>query len=83
MESRASSLRATIETLKRSQAAMGVGLRGDIQVSAGLMDRYLQNADSAINVGDADAARHYIDRAEPEIKKLERLFGRQINPQRP
>src|ERR1019366_8711397 len=27
MESRASSLRATIETLKRSQAAMGVGLR--------------------------------------------------------
>jgi hypothetical protein len=46
------------------------------------MDRYLQNADSAIGVGDADSARHYIDRAEPEIKKLERLFGREINPQR-
>jgi len=76
LETRASSMHDSLEAMKKSQAAMGVGLRSDLQLSAGLMDRHLGNAGTAIKAGDAEAAKQALDKAEPEIRKLEQTFGK-------
>jgi hypothetical protein len=73
---RASAIRSSLQNLQRSQAAAGVGLRGDMTESASLMNTYLDGAKSALEAGDAASARAFMDKGERQIERLEKFLGR-------
>ncbi len=74
--SRASTVRAQIANLERSQARMGVGLRPDMAAANQRMDFLMKEAAAALSAGDAEAARRNLDLAEREVEKLEKFLGR-------
>jgi serine/threonine-protein kinase len=76
LQTRAEGVRGSLDNLKRSQAASGLGLRGDMQNASNLMGTFLQGAVSALNAGDVAAARGFMDKAEANIDKLEKFLGR-------
>ena len=73
---RASGIRTSLQSLQRSQAASGMNLRGDMQAAANLMDTYLDGAQAALNAGDVAQARVFLDKAEPQVQKLEKFLNR-------
>ena len=73
---RAGSVRASLQTMQRSQAASGLNLRGDMQDAANLMNTYLSGADAAMNASDPTAARSFADKAEKQLEKLEKFLNR-------
>jgi len=76
LNTRASGIRTSLQTLQRSQAASGLNLRGDMQDAAGLMNSYLEGANAALNAGDAPATKGFMDKAERQIEKLEKFLNR-------
>jgi len=76
MSVRAGGIRTSLQSLQRSQAAGGMNLRGDIQATANLMNTYLEGAEAALNAGDVAQAKVFLDRAEPQVQKLEKFFNR-------
>ena len=73
---RASGIRTSLQSLQRSQAASGMSLRGDMQAAANLMKTYLDGAEAALNAGDVAQAKVFLDKAEPQIQKLEKFLNR-------
>jgi serine/threonine-protein kinase len=73
---RASGIRTSLQSLQRSQAASGLNLRGDIQAAANLMNTYLDGAEAALNAGDIAQAKIFLDKAEPQVQKLEKFLNR-------
>jgi hypothetical protein len=73
---RASGIRTSLQSLQRSQAASGLNLRGDMQAAANLMTTYLDGAEAALNAGDVAQARVFLDKAEPQVQKLEKFLNR-------
>jgi serine/threonine-protein kinase len=73
---RASGIRTSLQSLQRSQAANGMNLRGDMQAAANLMNTYLDGAEAALNAGDVAQARSFLDKAEPQVQKLEKFLNR-------
>jgi serine/threonine-protein kinase len=73
---RAAGIRTSLETLQRSQAASGLNLRGDMQAAANLMNSYLDGADAALNAGDVAQAKSFLEKAEPQVQKLEKFLNR-------
>jgi serine/threonine-protein kinase len=73
---RASGIRTSLQSLQRSQAASGMNLRGDMQAAANLMNTYLDGAEAALNAGDVAQARTFLEKAEPQVQKLEKFFNR-------
>jgi serine/threonine-protein kinase len=73
---RASGIRTSLQTLQRSQGAKGLNLRGDMQSAASLMNTYLDGAEAALNAGDVAQARSFLDKAEPQVQKLEKFLNR-------
>jgi serine/threonine-protein kinase len=73
---RASGIRTSLQSLQRSQAASGLNLRGDMQAAANLMNTYLDGAEAALNAGDVAQARSFLDKAEPQVQKLEKFLNR-------
>lgn len=76
LASRAVAVRNSLENLQRQQAAMGLGLRGDITASWKRMEYALDQAEAALAKGDAAAARRHMDSAERELDRLESFLGR-------
>ena len=76
LNSRADAVRASLQAFERSQAASGLNLRGDMQQAASLMNSYLESAASALNQGDPAAAKDSMEKAERQIERLEKFFGR-------
>jgi serine/threonine-protein kinase len=76
LNSRASGIRASLQTLQRSQASSGLNLRGDMQEASTLMNSYLGEANSAMNEGDTASAKSFMEKAERQIEKLEKFLGR-------
>ncbi len=76
LNARAASVRSTLQSLQRSQAASGLNLRGDMQEASSLMDSYLQGAGAALNAGDAASARNFMEKGERQIERLEKFLGR-------
>jgi serine/threonine-protein kinase len=76
LNGRAGAVRSSLQNLQRSQAASGLGLRGDMQEAANLMNSNLQGANDALRAGDATAANTFMARAERQIEKLEKFLGR-------
>ena len=73
---RAAGIRSSLQSLQRSQAASGLNLRGDMQTAANLMNSYLDGADAALNAGDVLQARSFLEKAEPQVQKLEKFLNR-------
>jgi serine/threonine-protein kinase len=73
---RATGIRGSLQSLQRSQAASGLNLRGDMQAAANLMSTYLDGAEAALNAGDVAQARTFLEKAEPQVQKLEKFFNR-------
>jgi len=76
LASRAGSVHDSLETLRRQQAAQGLGLRGDIASTQERMNTYLGKAQAAMRKEDIRGSKKYMDLAEPEIEKLEKFLGR-------
>jgi hypothetical protein len=73
---RASVARASLENIRRSQAASGLGLRADITEAAALANTFIEGANSALNAGDAASARGFMEKAERQVEKIEKFLGR-------
>ena len=76
LDSRASSVSASVEALKRQQEAEGLGLRQDMAGAYARMNSYLRLANDNLNNGNIAAASSYMDKADKEISTLESFFGR-------
>jgi serine/threonine-protein kinase len=73
---RASGIRTSLQSLQGSQGKKGLNLRGDMQAAANLMNTYLDGAEAALNAGDVAQARSFLDKAEPQVQKLEKFLNR-------
>ena len=73
---RAASVNGSIENLQRQQAAMGLGLRGDIGSRLASMKVSLAKAQDAIGHSDLERARRYASMAEADVEALEKFLGR-------
>jgi eukaryotic-like serine/threonine-protein kinase len=76
LNARAVSISQGLDTMRRAQAAQGVGLRGDIASAEELMKTNLTRAQGAIDRGDPDKAKEYLDIAEAQAEKIEHFLGR-------
>ena len=65
-----------LEHLQRSQAASGLGLRGDMVAAQRAMQSFYAQADSSLRAGDLAAAAKQLERAEANLEKLEGFLGR-------
>jgi serine/threonine-protein kinase len=72
---RANGIRTSLQSFQRTQAARGMNLRADMQAASNLMNTYLDGAEAALNAGDVVQARNFLDKAEPQIQKLEKFFN--------
>ena len=73
---RATSIHSTLQNLQRSQAASGLGMRGDWVQSASLMDSFLRGADDALRAGDAASAKDLMEKGERQVEKLEKALNK-------
>ena len=76
LNARANGIRASLESLRRAQAAQGLNPNSRFTTPAELMDQYLGGAADAINAGDAAAAKDFIEKAERQVEILEKLLNR-------
>ena len=76
LTSRAGAVNSSLETLKRQQGAMGLGLRGDMAAHQSSMNLNLSKAQDAIAHNDAERARRFADKAAADIDALEKFLGR-------
>jgi serine/threonine-protein kinase len=76
LTARAGAVNSSLETLQRQQNAAGYGLRGDMSGRWASMKVNLQKAQSAVEHGDTDRAKRYIDLTESDVETLEHFLGR-------
>ncbi len=76
MAIRVGAVRNSIATLRRSQEASGLGLRGDIAAGEQRLTYYLDEAEAALAERDAEAAKNYLSQAERQLRTLEKFLGR-------
>ena len=76
LDARADTVRSGIDQLRRQQQAQGYDMRGDMVGALNRMNNALREADRALNEGNLDVARDYMDRANNDMQKLESFLGR-------
>jgi len=76
INARATSVSASLDTLRRAQNAQGYGLRGDITEAEELMKTDISRGQAAIEQKDPDNAKKYLDMADAQVEKIERFLGR-------
>ena len=76
MATRVGAVRSSLDNLRRSQAQMGVGLRGDIVSTEQRLLLSMDEAEANLKAGNADDARQHLDEAELSLRSLERFLGR-------
>jgi serine/threonine-protein kinase len=76
MSARAASVHGTLQSLQRSQAASGLGLRGDWLQAASLMDSFIQGSNDALAAGDVPAAKDLMEKGERQLEKLEKALNK-------
>ena len=69
-------VRQGLENLKRQQGAMGLGTRSDFLSAERQATRYFDEAESALNAGDAARAAERLNLAERSLAFLEDKLGR-------
>ena len=75
VSSRATAVTASLDGLRKQQAAQGLSLRGDMTAAEQRMEANLSKAENALQAHDAAQAKHYMDLAEPDVEKLETFLG--------
>lgn len=75
LSSRASAVSASLDGLRKQQAAQGLNLRGDMTAAEQRMQTNMSKAQAAIQAQDAAQAKHYLNLAEPDVEKLEGFLG--------
>jgi len=76
LEARSAAITQGLDNLRRAQQAQGYGLRGDIVQAEQMMQINLSRAQSALQSGNVDQAKEYLDKAETQAMTLERFLGR-------
>jgi serine/threonine-protein kinase len=72
---RVGTVKSSLDGLQKAQARTGLGLRADMAASAQRMDYLMNEADAALQRGDAAATQRNLDLAEKEVSKLEKFLG--------
>jgi eukaryotic-like serine/threonine-protein kinase len=75
LDARAGAVRTSLGNLKRSQAASGMSLRGDMASAESRMNYLMDGANSALQAHDPAAAKKFLDSADREVEKLEKFLG--------
>jgi eukaryotic-like serine/threonine-protein kinase len=75
MATRVSAARSALDKLEREQSSMGLSLRGDMAGARQLMETRMVQAEAAIEAGNIEAAKQYLDQAESQLSKLERFLN--------
>jgi serine/threonine protein kinase len=75
LAARAGAVRNSLSNLKRSQAANGMSLRGDMAAAESRMNSLMEGASAALNAHDAASTKKFIDSADVEVAKLEKVLG--------
>jgi hypothetical protein len=75
LDARAGAVRTSLSNLKRSQAASGMSLRGDMAAAETRMNYLMDGANSALRAHDPAAAKKFVDSADTEVEKLEKFLG--------
>jgi serine/threonine-protein kinase len=72
---RADAIRGGLQSLKRSQQAMGLSLNARFTQPENLMNAYLNAANEALKAEDLPGFREYSEKAERQIEILEKLLN--------
>jgi hypothetical protein len=75
LHGRAASVDSSLNALEQQMHNSGVGLRGDMVAARNNLHNDLDKAVQAINSGDTERARHFLDLAHHEAEKLEAFLG--------
>ena len=75
LSSRAAAVNTSLDRLQQQQSAAGYGLRGDIAAKQESMKNNLAKAQSAVERGDAQKAKKYMDLAQSDVEALEHFLG--------
>jgi serine/threonine-protein kinase len=75
LDGRAASVESGLTTLEQQMHQDGLGLRGDMVAARGNMRNDIAKAKQAIDSGDTERTRHYLDLATHEVEKLEAFLG--------
>jgi hypothetical protein len=75
MATRAAAIGSALDKLEREQSAMGLSLRGDMAAARQLMETRMGQARAAVEAGNTEAAKKYLDQAESQLAKLERFLN--------
>jgi len=73
---RTGAIRTSLGNLKRSQAAMGLGVRSDFTSAETRLVYLLDEAEAALKSGDAASANQNLDQAELSLQFLESRLGK-------
>jgi serine/threonine protein kinase len=76
LDGRAASVESSLDALEQQMHQGGVGLRGDMVTARSNMRTDIAKSKQAVDSGDTERARHYLDLAHREIEKLESFLGR-------
>ena len=76
LDTRANSIKTSLQTIQQQQAKSGLNLRGDIVTAQQRMELYLNEAETAGKSGDPVSMKKNLGLAEREIEKLEKFLGR-------
>jgi predicted nucleic acid-binding Zn-ribbon protein len=75
LSNRAAAINSSLDHLQQQQSAAGYGLRGDIASRQASMKNNLAKAQSAVQSGDLQRARKYMDLAQSDVDALEHFLG--------
>ena len=75
LSSRAAAVDASLDRLQQQQSNAGYGLRGDIVARRASMKTNLSKAESAVQQGDIERAKRYVNLTQGDVESLEHFLG--------
>lgn len=75
LTSRANAVNDSLNHLRQQESAQGLGLRGDISSAQERLGIHMAKAQAALQNGDPQSAKKYLDLAEGEVATLEKFLG--------
>ncbi len=75
LDGRAASVESSLDALEQQMHQSGLGLRGDMVAARSNMRNDIAKAKQAMDAGDTERARHFLDLATREVEKLEAFLG--------
>jgi hypothetical protein len=76
LDSRAAAVESSVDALEQQMHSSGLGLRGDMVAARSNLRNDLAKAKQALEGGETDRTRKYLDQATREVEKLESFVGR-------